>query len=120
MIEPRILEVRTKILKKNDELAREMRDDFVAAGVLVLNLVSSPGTGKTSLLLETLRRLVAGGHQVAAIVGDLETDNDARRLAESGHTRGSSRLRSSSSISPTWGQEKRDRCLLMDMSWSRT
>ena len=48
MIEPRILEVRTKILKKNDELAREMRDRFVDAGVLVSNLVSSPGTGKTA------------------------------------------------------------------------
>ena len=84
MIEPRILEVRTKILKKNDELAREMRDDFVGAGVLVTNLVSSPGTGKTRLLRETLTRLVNAGDQVAAIVGDLETDNDAKRLAESG------------------------------------
>lgn len=84
MIEPRILEVRTKILKKNDELAREMRDDFVKAGVLVINLVSSPGTGKTSLLQETLRRFMQAGDKVAAIVGDLETDNDAQRLAESG------------------------------------
>ena len=46
MIEPRILEVRTKILKKNDELAREMRERFVRAGVLVVNMVSSPGTGR--------------------------------------------------------------------------
>lgn len=84
MIEPRILEVRTKILKKNDELAREMRRGFVEAGVLVTNLVSSPGTGKTSLLRETLTRFVKSGDRVAAIVGDLETDNDARRLAESG------------------------------------
>lgn len=84
MIEPRILEVRTKILKKNDELARDMRDDFVAADVLVSNLVSSPGTGKTALLLETLKRLIQAGQRVAAIVGDLETDNDARRLAASG------------------------------------
>ena len=84
MIEPRILEVRTKILKKNDELAREMRRQFVDSGVLVTNLVSSPGTGKTTLLRETLMRLVQAGEKVAAIVGDLETDNDARRLAESG------------------------------------
>jgi hydrogenase nickel incorporation protein HypB len=84
MIEPRILEVRTKILKKNDELAREMRDEFVKADVLVTNLVSSPGTGKTSLLKETLTRLVKMGLPVAAVVGDLETDNDARKLAESG------------------------------------
>ena len=86
MIEPRILEVRTKILKKNDELARRMRDDFVAAGVLVSNFVSSPGTGKTALLKETLAQLIGAGRKVAAIVGDLETDNDARRLAESGAT----------------------------------
>jgi hydrogenase nickel incorporation protein HypB len=84
MIEPRILEVRTKILKKNDELARSMREEFVNADVLVTNLVSSPGTGKTTFLRETLKRFVEAGTKVAAVVGDLETDNDARRLAESG------------------------------------
>lgn len=84
MIEPRILEVRTRILKKNDELARQMRREFREAGVLVVNLVSSPGSGKTSLLRETLRHFVTNGIAVAAVVGDLETDNDARRLAESG------------------------------------
>jgi hydrogenase nickel incorporation protein HypB len=84
MIEPRILEVRTKILKKNDELAREMRCGFENAGVLVVNIVSSPGTGKTAFLKETLARLRQRGEPVAAVVGDLETDNDARRLAESG------------------------------------
>ena len=84
MIEPRILEVRTKILKKNDELARSMRDEFIDNEVLVTNMVSSPGTGKTALLQETLSRLLDQGAAVAAIVGDLETDNDARRLLESG------------------------------------
>jgi hydrogenase nickel incorporation protein HypB len=84
VIEPRILEVRTKILKKNDELARELRERFVQAGLLVVNMVSSPGTGKTAFLKETLARLLARGEPCAAIVGDLETDNDARRLAESG------------------------------------
>ena len=72
MVEPRILEVRTKILKKNDELARELRARFVGAGVLVVNMVSSPGTGKTSFLRETLSRLRARGIPVAAVVGDLE------------------------------------------------
>lgn len=81
---PRILEVRTKILKANDELAREMRREFERAGVLVVNMVSSPGTGKTTFLRETLTRLAARGQACAAVVGDLETDNDARRLAESG------------------------------------
>lgn len=84
MNEPRILEVRTKILKKNDELARELRARFVGAGVLVVNMVSSPGTGKTAFLRETLALLLARGEPCAAIVGDLETDNDARRLAASG------------------------------------
>ena len=81
---PRILEVRTKILKKNDETARQMRREFESLGLLVVNLVSSPGTGKTSFLKETLVRLRSRGIPVAAVVGDLETDNDARRLAESG------------------------------------
>ncbi len=84
MLKPRILEVRTGILKKNDELARAMRRQFVQAGVLVSNFVSSPGTGKTTFLRDTLTRLVNAGESVAAIVGDLETDNDAKKLAESG------------------------------------
>jgi len=81
---PRILEVRTRILKHNDELARAMRREFERLGLLVVNIVSSPGTGKTTFLKETLSRLAARGEPCAAVVGDLETDNDARRLAESG------------------------------------
>jgi hydrogenase nickel incorporation protein HypB len=61
-----------------------MRARFVEAGTLVVNIVSSPGSGKTALLEETLTRLKARGMSVAAIVGDLETDNDAQRLARSG------------------------------------
>ena len=80
----RIVELRKGILKKNDELARELRQRFEAAGVLVLNLVSSPGTGKTAFLERTLRQLREKDLRVAALVGDLETDNDARRLAASG------------------------------------
>src|SRR5580692_5325184 len=80
----RIVELRQGILKKNDELARELRGRFTTAGVLVLNLVSSPGTGKTAFLERTLRDLRNAGLRVAALVGDLETDNDARRLAASG------------------------------------
>ncbi len=83
-MQPRILEIRTQILKKNDELARAMRAEFEAAGVLTVNLVSSPGSGKTTLLRNTLQMLLEQGARVAAVVGDLETDNDARRLAESG------------------------------------
>jgi hydrogenase nickel incorporation protein HypB len=80
----RIVELRQGILKKNDELARGLRGRFESAGVLVLNLVSSPGTGKTAFLERTLRDLRGRGSRVAALVGDLETDNDARRLAASG------------------------------------
>src|SRR5579872_6668506 len=80
----RIVELRQGILKKNDELARGLRAQFTSAGVLVLNLVSSPGTGKTAFLQRTLTDLRNGGSRVAALVGDLETDNDARRLAASG------------------------------------
>lgn len=80
----RIVELRRGILKKNDELAAALRASYTAAGVLVLNLVSSPGTGKTAFLEATLRALRTRGARVAALVGDLETDNDARRLAASG------------------------------------
>jgi hydrogenase nickel incorporation protein HypB len=80
----RIVELRQGILKKNDELARGLRSRFESAGVLVLNLVSSPGTGKTAFLERTLRELRGRGARVAALVGDLETDNDARRRAASG------------------------------------
>jgi hydrogenase nickel incorporation protein HypB len=80
----RIVELRRGILKKNDELAAGLRAKYAEAGVLVLNLVSSPGTGKTALLERTLKDLKAKGKRVAALVGDLETDNDARRLASSG------------------------------------
>jgi hydrogenase nickel incorporation protein HypB len=80
----RILELRQGILKKNDELAAELRARYATAGALVLNLVSSPGTGKTAFLQRTLTELLSRGSRAAALVGDLETDNDARRLAASG------------------------------------
>jgi hydrogenase nickel incorporation protein HypB len=80
----RVLEVRKNVLNKNDELARELRKDFETAGVFALNLVSSPGTGKTLLLEKTLSCLCRRGFRVAALVGDLETENDANRLAKSG------------------------------------
>ena len=74
---PRILEVRTQILKKNDELARSLRDRFQAAGCFVVSLVSSPGTGKTEFLTQLMKRMNAGGDlKIAALVGDLRTDND--------------------------------------------
>lgn len=83
MSQPRILEVRKKILGKNDRLAQELRAAFTRQGVYVANLVSSPGAGKTELLAWTLAELKQT-HRPAAVTGDLATENDARRLAESG------------------------------------
>lgn len=71
------------MLKQNDLLARSLRSRFEAAGVFVLSLVSSPGAGKTTLLEKTLTRLRSDGNRVAALVGDLATENDAARLARS-------------------------------------
>jgi hydrogenase nickel incorporation protein HypB len=75
--------VRQNVLKHNDVLARMLRRRFEDAGVSVISLVSTPGAGKTVLLEHTLTRLRAGGLRVAALVGDLATENDARRLARS-------------------------------------
>ncbi|MBW3596698.1 MAG: hydrogenase nickel incorporation protein HypB [Planctomycetes bacterium] len=77
----RLVEVRTKILKQNDVTARALRERFEAAGVCVVSLVSSPGAGKTTLLQKTLQRL-RERYRVAALVGDLATENDAQRLAQ--------------------------------------
>jgi hydrogenase nickel incorporation protein HypB len=78
-----MVEVRTRILKENDRVARELREGFQAAGTLAVSLVSSPGSGKTMFLEETLRRL-RERYRTAALVGDLATENDARRLSRSG------------------------------------
>jgi len=80
--QPRLVEVRQKVMKQNDLLARALRERFREAGVYVVSLVSSPGAGKTAFLersLTALRPL----RRVAALVGDLATDNDAARLARS-------------------------------------
>ncbi len=82
-MEPRIVQVQENVLRKNDRLARQLRERFRTSGVFVINVVSSPGSGKTTLLRETLLQLKSR-YRVAAVVGDLATANDARRLAESG------------------------------------
>ncbi len=81
--EPRLIEVRKNVLKQNDLAARALRERFREAGVFVVSLVSSPGTGKTMFLEKTLS-LLSQKHHVAALVGDLATENDAIRLARSG------------------------------------
>ncbi len=83
-LKPRLLEIRQGVLDKNDQLAHKLRERFAEANVLVINFVSSPGAGKTFLLEKTLPALMAQGYSVATLVGDLQTDNDARRLAATG------------------------------------
>ena len=82
MSEPRLVEVRRNVLKQNDVIARALREQFRAAGVFVVSLVSSPGSGKTTFLEKTLT-LLQPQFRVAALVGDLATENDAMRLARS-------------------------------------
>jgi len=82
MTEPRLVEVRKNVLKQNDVIARTLRERFREAGVFVVSLVSSPGSGKTAFLEKTLT-MMRPQHRVAALVGDLATENDAVRLARS-------------------------------------
>ncbi len=75
-----VLTIERKVLKKNDEIARRNRELFRQNKVFVVNLVSSPGSGKTSLLEKTLERL-RGRVRVAVVEGDVQTDLDAKRVA---------------------------------------
>ena len=76
---PRMVEVRARILKENDLLARSLRERFQKAGVVVISFVSSPGAGKTTFL-ESLMTKLAPRWRIGALVGDLATENDAARL----------------------------------------
>ena len=71
------------VLEANGKLAASLKDQFAKHGILALNLISSPGAGKTSLLERTLTDL-ASEFRMAVIEGDLQTDNDARRVAATG------------------------------------
>jgi len=77
---PRMVDVRARILKENDLLARDLRTRFQEAGVTVISFVSSPGSGKTTFLEHLMTRL-AKDWDIAALVGDLATENDAARLS---------------------------------------
>jgi hydrogenase nickel incorporation protein HypB len=76
--------VRQNLLEENDRIAAHNRQHFAENRVLVLNLMSAPGSGKTSLLEATIRALLARGRKVAVIEGDLETENDAERIRRQG------------------------------------
>jgi len=76
---PHSIEIHTSLLAKNDDLAASNRALFAQRRILTLNLLSSPGSGKTTLLSRTVDEFGLG-NRCAVVVGDLETDNDARRL----------------------------------------
>jgi hydrogenase nickel incorporation protein HypB len=80
MMAVRTIDVRERVMAKNDEIAATVRDRLRAAGVASLNLVSSPGSGKTLLLERTLADI---GEElgIAVVTGDVQTQNDADRLA---------------------------------------
>ena len=73
------IKVMSNILEKNEAIAARLRQRFAAKGILVLNLMGSPGCGKTTLLENTIAALKAR-LRVAVIEGDLFTDKDARRI----------------------------------------
>jgi hydrogenase nickel incorporation protein HypB len=76
-----VITIERKVLEKNDEIARQNRLLFADHGVFVINMVSSPGAGKTSILEQTLARL-RDTLRIAVIEGDVQTDLDARRVAK--------------------------------------
>lgn len=75
--------VEKKVLSENDRLAAELRQRYHDQNILCVNLISSPGSGKTALLEKTLGSFPQGS-PIAVLTGDLQTDNDARRLARYG------------------------------------
>ena len=77
------LPMKSKVLNENQIIAESLRERFRAHGVLCLNLISGPGSGKTALLERTLASLDPAT-RVSVLTGDIQTDNDARRLAQYG------------------------------------
>jgi hydrogenase nickel incorporation protein HypB len=78
-----IITIERQVLEKNDEIARQNRELFLRQNIFVLNIVSSPGSGKTSILEKTLEYL-KGKIRIAVIEGDVQTDLDAQRIARFG------------------------------------
>lgn len=78
-----VITIERKVLEKNDELARQNRTLFTSRNIFSINIVSSPGAGKTSLVEKTLEQL-KGKLNVAVVEGDVQTDFDAQRVAKYG------------------------------------
>ena len=83
MSQSRMVQIEQDILSKNNQYAAANRSYFREHGILALNLVSSPGSGKTSLLARTIEDM-KGGHAIAVIEGDQQTTNDAQRIRATG------------------------------------
>ena len=77
------VQLERKVLSENNRIAAELRERFAAHDILCLNLISSPGSGKTSLLERTLESFDSR-ERVAVLTGDIQTENDAKRLARFG------------------------------------
>jgi hydrogenase nickel incorporation protein HypB len=77
------VQLERKVLSENDRVAADLRARFSEHNILCLNLISSPGSGKTSLLERTLESFDVG-ERVAVLTGDIQTENDAKRLARFG------------------------------------
>src|SRR6516162_10756374 len=77
------VEVEKKVLNENQILAEQLRERYRQHGILCVNLISAPGSGKTLLLEKTLERMDKRA-RVAVLTGDLQTENDAQRLAKFG------------------------------------
>ncbi len=76
-----VITVERKVLEKNDQIADELRNKFQSRKIFAINLLSSPGSGKTSLIEKTVEQL-KGKFNISVIVGDVQTDNDAMRIGK--------------------------------------
>ena len=83
MDEIRLINIRESILADNQGLAEKIRGDLHSKGVFMLNLMASPGAGKTSLIIETLRR-IKDSHRFSVIEGDIESQVDSEKVAKEG------------------------------------
>lgn len=78
-----VITIERKVLEKNDAIASQNRRRFAEARLFAINVVSSPGAGKTSLLEQTIQRL-KGRLRMSVVEGDVQTDLDAQRVARYG------------------------------------
>ncbi|MDH5678351.1 MAG: hydrogenase accessory protein HypB, partial [Nitrospinota bacterium] len=83
MIGVRIIDVKKDVLSKNDQIAAGIREKLRQRGIVAINFISSPGSGKTTMLVKTIEDLKSRV-PIAVLEGDQQTDNDARKIAATG------------------------------------